>query len=264
MADPLSDLDDLLTPPGLESTRAERARGSRITFGGSQAWGPEPLAGELAQPVWSSKAAEVARTIGIGIRWQGDASPGSGVPGDGGAQGDSAEDSVLQSLLQFRQFMGVVEAAEARDQAPELLPEPREEVVSATPGGSPDSEDAQLRERFTAELLEDLKLLEGSVGTYEAMHPANRLLHNLRDLRDLLPCDPYVEVAMALYDGLVFEDRWAELEAEQYEGLSAVFSRLVRDRELDDDEVANAIMAIERLGVDTTPYPFVAEAHQGD
>ena len=64
---------------------------------------------------------------------------------------------------------------------------------------------------------------------------------------------------MALYDGLIFEDRWSELEPRQYEGLHQIFSHLALNRELDDDEVATAIMAIERVGVNTSPYPFFFE-----
>ncbi len=126
------------------------------------------------------------------------------------------------------------------------------------------SQAAQVRKNFTQGLLQDLTTLQASAGTHMAALPANRMLHDLRDLRDLLPFDNYVEVAMALYDGLVFEDRWLELSAEQYEGIHGIFAGLPRDRELSDEEVARAILAIESLGIDTTPLPAVAGEHPGE
>ncbi len=136
--------------------------------------------------------------------------------------------------------------------------------IPVTPDEAQGPQPAAVRERFIRGLLKDLKSIQAHIGTSRALVPANRMLHDLRDLRDVLPFDPFVEVAMALYDGLVFEDRWSELSPEQYQGLYTIFLELPRDRELSEEEVVDGILAIEALGIDTTPFPAVAGERRGE
>ncbi len=200
---------------------------------------PEAVPGGF-QP---SKTAEVARAFGILSQPRLETAPPAG-------------ESLSQRLKLFAQEVRELEAnvETSRPQA-----DVRSDV-DVIPSASDETQGpAQVRARFTRGLLEDLRSIQAHSGTPLASIPANRMLHDLRDLRDLLPFDPFVEVAMALYDGLVFENRWGELSVEQYQGVYTIFLELPRDRELSEEEVIDAILAIERLGIDTTPFPTVAE-----
>jgi hypothetical protein len=74
-------------------------------------------------------------------------------------------------------------------------------------------------------------------------------------MRDVTPLDPFVEVLMALHDALAFENRWAEYSATQYEGARKIIRKLVLPKRLSDEKAEKAMMELERLGFDTTPFP---------
>ncbi len=259
------DPEDLLDPPksGREATGATARHlfgdfgESRIIVspsyaGDSSAWS-EALQGE----VMPSRAAEVARTIGILSKPRSDVAP----------EPQPAGEDFFQRLRRLQLSVDDVGEPKAQSVDPSRVQAGVRSDVVAIPVASAEGrelEEAKVRERFTKGLLEDLKTLQASAGTPLASLPANRMLHDLRDLRDLMPFDPFVEVAMALYDGLVFEDRWCELGADQYEGLHGIFAELPRGRELSEEEVVRAILAIERMGIDTTPLPAVAEGRRGE
>ena len=81
-----------------------------------------------------------------------------------------------------------------------------------------------------------------------------RLLSTIRMMRDLSPDDPHLDILLALHDAMAFRDRWAEYTAEQYAGVSEILKQLVRREHLSSGVVRTAIMSLEDLGFDTTPF----------
>jgi hypothetical protein len=78
-------------------------------------------------------------------------------------------------------------------------------------------------------------------------------------MRDLVPFDPYTEVAMALYDAMAFQNRWLDYTAEQYEGAHHLLRNLAVRSQLRNNDIENAIMDLEELGFDTTPIEMSVE-----
>ncbi|MGB5293830.1 MAG: hypothetical protein WBP34_02660 [Thermoanaerobaculia bacterium] len=74
-------------------------------------------------------------------------------------------------------------------------------------------------------------------------------------MRDRLPLESHVEVVMALYDGLAWENRWCKLSAEQFEGVRTALRKALRRPSLDDRGIQKALIELEEVGVDTTPIP---------
>jgi len=88
---------------------------------------------------------------------------------------------------------------------------------------------------------------------------ADSILRTIRAMRDLVPFDPYTEVAMALYDAMAFQDRWLDYTAEQYEGAHHLLRNLAVRSQLRNNDIENAIIALENLGFDTTPFEMNIE-----
>jgi len=111
-----------------------------------------------------------------------------------------------------------------------------------------------LRIHYAERILTDLHQIQQHYGKPTAAVYADSLLHTMREMRDLLPFDPYLEVVMALYDALAFQNRWSECSSNQYAGAYSVLKNLVKQESLSDDKVEKAIMSLEELGFDTTPF----------
>jgi hypothetical protein len=68
-----------------------------------------------------------------------------------------------------------------------------------------------------------------------------------------------VEVTMALYDAMAFQNQWLNYTAEQYEGAHRVLRKLAGRAQLRNNNIENAIMDLEDLGFDTTPFEMNVE-----
>ena len=98
----------------------------------------------------------------------------------------------------------------------------RKPVVSLTTQISPSTPkldaDAQriLRAHFARQILTDLRRIQQHCGKPTSAVYADSLLRTMRSMRDLSPFDPYLEVAMALYDALAYQNRWFGYNASQF------------------------------------------------
>jgi hypothetical protein len=119
--------------------------------------------------------------------------------------------------------------------------------------------DRILRVHFVNPLLADLRSIQPYCGTPDAAKYADSILRTIRAMRDLLPFDPYTEVAMALYDAMAFQNRWLDFTAEQYEGARHLLRNLAVRSQLRTNDIENAIMDFEELGFDTTPFEMSVE-----
>lgn len=80
------------------------------------------------------------------------------------------------------------------------------------------------------------------------------LLNRIRAMRALLTFDPFLEVLMAFHDSLAVENKWFEYSAEQYEKAYNLLKRLGQKRSIKNEMIEKAIMELEDIGFDTTPF----------
>jgi hypothetical protein len=88
---------------------------------------------------------------------------------------------------------------------------------------------------------------------------ADNILRSIRAMRDLASYDPYVEVALALYDAMAFQNQWLNYTAEQYEGAHRVLRKLAGRSQLRNNDTENSILDLEDLGFATTPFEMNGE-----
>jgi hypothetical protein len=119
--------------------------------------------------------------------------------------------------------------------------------------------DRILRVHFVNPILADLRQIQRHCGTPAAAMYADSILRTIRAMRDLVSYDPYVEVTMALYDAMAFQNQWLNYTAEQYEGAHRVLRKLAGRAQLRNNNIENAIMDLEDLGFDTTPFEMNVE-----
>jgi hypothetical protein len=74
----------------------------------------------------------------------------------------------------------------------------------------------------------------------------------MQALRDKFLYEPLTEVAMALHDAIAFQNRWIDYTANQYKGIRNILTTLLNSQ-LHNEDVEQAILALENLGFDTLP-----------
>lgn len=111
-----------------------------------------------------------------------------------------------------------------------------------------------IRTHFAEKILSALKKIQPYCQTSDAVIYAEELLSTMRTMRDTSPFDLYLEVVMALYDALAFNNNWIEYNAAQYEDAYRILKNLASQRHLVRSKVEKAIIKLEDAGFDTTPF----------
>src|ERR1051326_7141798 len=83
-----------------------------------------------------------------------------------------------------------------------------------------------LRIHYVEGLLDGLRKLQSENRPRGATKNAERLMTTILEMSDHLPQDPYMDVVMALYDALAYDNSWATYTRDQYEAAH----RLLTDR----------------------------------
>jgi hypothetical protein len=112
-----------------------------------------------------------------------------------------------------------------------------------------------MRAHFANDVLSDLENIRTHCGDSAVSSYVNRLFRTILHFRDRSPLDPFLEILMALYDSMVFDNRWSSYDARQY----AEAYRLVRayaTQNLDNKKISKGIIKLQRLGFDTIPFGF--------
>ena len=107
--------------------------------------------------------------------------------------------------------------------------------------------------QITESLLPDLEELSRCAGKPYSAIFADSLLRKIRSMIDTCMGDPYTEVAVALHDALAPQNRWLDYKGTQYKGAYNLFLTLVNKRTINNTDVENSIIALDRLGFNTTP-----------
>lgn len=108
--------------------------------------------------------------------------------------------------------------------------------------------------QITKSFLSDLEELSRHAGKPYSAIFADSLLRKIRSMIDTCKGDPYTEVALALHDALAHQNRWLDYKNKQYKGAYNLFSSLVNQRIINNTDVENSIIALDRLGFNTLPF----------
>jgi hypothetical protein len=111
-----------------------------------------------------------------------------------------------------------------------------------------------MRVHFAKQILRELQWLEQKGGDPIAAMYVDSLFSTMRTMRDLSPTDPFVEVLMALYDAMAANNNWFNLKAHQLREAASILKKLLRRRKITEDAVEQAILSLEDIGFDTTPF----------
>jgi len=111
-----------------------------------------------------------------------------------------------------------------------------------------------VRSHFMKDILDALEELQENAFTSHMISSVDRILTTIRDLEDYSDQDSILEVLFAFYDALVADNSWANYSSEQYKGVKELLQRLANKATIRVDDIEDAIMKLENLGFDTTPY----------
>lgn len=111
-----------------------------------------------------------------------------------------------------------------------------------------------LRVHFTDHILKDLERLQNECGKPTAAVYADNILRTIRAMRDRSPFDPFLEVVMALYDAMAYQNRWLSYSKKQYIEVHNLLKNLANREFVRNDHIEKAILELEDIGLDTLPY----------
>ena len=114
------------------------------------------------------------------------------------------------------------------------------------------------RSPFVKAMIRELSWLRRnqSPGTPKASPRVHRLLSLIQDYADRHFSDPFSSYLNAVFDGLCVDNRWVDLQPEQYGRIEETTRRLAGRRLFDYCHVDKAIGQLVEIGLDTTPYGF--------
>ncbi len=111
-----------------------------------------------------------------------------------------------------------------------------------------------LRTHFANQILADLNKIQKHCRNINVAVYVDSLLRTMRAMEELSPYDPYIEVVIALHDALAYKNSWEKFSAEQYKGAYRVLKELAKRQRINNDIAEKAIMKLEELGFNTTPF----------
>lgn len=111
-----------------------------------------------------------------------------------------------------------------------------------------------IRKHFSKDLIESLEKIQHYIGNPNASIYAEKILSLIRELCNRTPYDPFLDVVMALYDAMVYKNFWSKYTAEQYDKIRILLVSLINIREISDKRVDNALLTLEKIGLNTLPF----------
>lgn len=107
--------------------------------------------------------------------------------------------------------------------------------------------------QFTNQILLDLEKIQPYCGEPIAAIYADNLLRMMQSMLDQFPFEPLTEFILALHDAIATSNRWIDYNANQYQGAYDILTTLLNSQ-LSNDDVEQAILALENVGFDTLPF----------
>ena len=111
-----------------------------------------------------------------------------------------------------------------------------------------------IRVHFCNELLGLLQKLKDRAETPQVAGPASEVIKRLRDYDQFGDADPLRLLFSSLHDSLMFDDKWASCTPEQYAGIWEIIAKISRKQRVVLKSVEESVIALEDLGLNTTPF----------
>ncbi len=112
-----------------------------------------------------------------------------------------------------------------------------------------------LRTHYSRKIIESLEwLYSNHISALDSIPYIQTLLETLKNYSDRYYADPFASFTSALYDALIFQDKWAEVKKEVFGSLVNIIIPLSNNKNLNYATVDKAINKIDKLGLDTTPF----------
>ncbi len=106
--------------------------------------------------------------------------------------------------------------------------------------------------------LEDIWPFEGSPSA--ALY-INEIMYKIDELYDQSPADPILDVLFAFYDALAYKNNWTFYSADQYKKARIILKKYAERVQIKPKLVEKAIIELEELGFDTTPFELDYDEH---
>ncbi|MEK0369262.1 MAG: hypothetical protein QQN62_06645 [Nitrosopumilus sp.] len=111
-----------------------------------------------------------------------------------------------------------------------------------------------IRKHIMEKILIDLQKIQKVTGQPRASVFASEILNSIREMRDKIPFDPFIEVVMALHDAMAFENSWLDYSVEQYQGAYEILRKLVDIKHLQNNKIGKVILELDKLDFKILPF----------
>ena len=117
-----------------------------------------------------------------------------------------------------------------------------------------------IRMHFLNPIIDAFDELQSYAESPNAAVYINEILHLIKEIEARSPQDPYLNILMALYDALAFNNNWTQYDQDQLKGAKDTLVKYSKRNALNQRTVEKAIIELEVLGFDTTPFVFNFES----
>ncbi len=111
-----------------------------------------------------------------------------------------------------------------------------------------------LRKHYVKKILADLQEIQSYCDDPGAAIFASNILQNIQRMRDENPDDPYLEILMALYDAMAYQNSWSEYNSEQYKEAHKVLKQCLEHENISEDRLEKSIIKLTKVGFRTLPF----------
>lgn len=112
-----------------------------------------------------------------------------------------------------------------------------------------------IRTYYTNKIIYTLDwLTENHNSSMDSLPYIQELFRNLNEYKEQYFEDPFSSFISALYDGLVFDNKWIDISKENYKKITKIIKLLNNNKNLDYNKIDKSINELEKMGIDTTPY----------
>ncbi len=111
-----------------------------------------------------------------------------------------------------------------------------------------------MRRNYNSKILKSLDEVQAHAKTANASVYINEILHAIRDMEIRSSEDPFLEILFAFYDSLACNGLWATYSSDQFSIAREILESASKKRTLESKSVGDAIIKLEEVGFDTTPY----------
>ncbi len=121
-----------------------------------------------------------------------------------------------------------------------------------------------LRNHYTRIILDNLKKVQSYIGDASMSVFVCNALMSIDRLSDASPHDPFINILMALYDALAFDNKWTEYTQVQYQAAVDIVFKYCNDAKMTSQKAAKGILELERVGFSTIPFHIEVDENHAD